>query len=70
MVRSLARYDLVALPVVDDNDCLVGVITVDDVLDHILPNDWRSKAADDRADSAPATASITLPSVANGGTRG
>lgn len=70
VVRSLARYDLVALPVVDDNDCLVGVITVDDVLDHILPNDWRSKAADDRADSAPATTSITLPSVTNGGTRG
>jgi magnesium transporter len=33
MARLVQRYDLVALPVVDANDRLVGVITVDDVLD-------------------------------------
>jgi magnesium transporter len=33
MARMVQRYDLVALPVVDDDDRLVGVITVDDVLD-------------------------------------
>ncbi|MBI5288599.1 MAG: magnesium transporter [Chloroflexi bacterium] len=33
MARFVQRYDLVALPVVDANDRLVGVITVDDVLD-------------------------------------
>jgi magnesium transporter len=33
MARMVQRYDLVALPVVDSEDRLVGVITVDDVLD-------------------------------------
>lgn len=41
--RVLASYNLVSIPVVDDNDRLVGVVTVDDVLDHILPDDWRSR---------------------------
>lgn len=42
VARVLASYDLVAVPVVDDEHRLVGVITVDDVLDHILPEDWRT----------------------------
>jgi magnesium transporter len=33
MARLVQRYDLVAMPVVDADDRLVGVITVDDVLD-------------------------------------
>jgi magnesium transporter len=33
MARLVQRYDLVALPVVDADDRIVGVITVDDVLD-------------------------------------
>jgi magnesium transporter len=33
MARLVQRYDLVALPVVDAEDRIVGVITVDDVLD-------------------------------------
>lgn len=33
MARLVQRYDLVALPVVDANDRLIGVVTVDDVLD-------------------------------------
>jgi Mg/Co/Ni transporter MgtE len=44
--RILASYNLVQVPVVDDNHRLVGVVTIDDVLDRLLPDDWRSADAD------------------------
>lgn len=56
--RILASYDLVSVPVVDDNHRLVGVVTVDDILDYLLPDDWRSHDEDEpakllRADTSP-----------------
>ncbi|MDM4138948.1 MULTISPECIES: CBS domain-containing protein [Mycobacterium] len=41
VTRYLAAYNLVCGPVVDDQNHLVGAVTVDDLLDHLLPHDWR-----------------------------
>ncbi len=38
---QLAAYDVVTLAVIDDSHRLVGAVTVDDVLDRLLPADWR-----------------------------
>lgn len=44
--RYFATYDLVCAPVVDADRRMLGAVTVDDVLDHILPNDWRGVQLD------------------------
>jgi Mg/Co/Ni transporter MgtE len=43
ITERMATYNLVAWPVVDAQDRLVGAVTVDDVLDHLLPRDWRDR---------------------------
>ena len=53
VTRHLATYNLVAVPVVDDNDRLLGAVSVDDVIDHLLPEDWRDR------DEQPADAAAT-----------
>ena len=37
----LAAYDLVAIAVCDEAQRLIGAVTVDDVIDHMLPPTWR-----------------------------
>ena len=44
--RYFATYNLVIAPVVNAQNQLVGAVTVDDVLDHMLPPDWRGDQMD------------------------
>jgi Mg/Co/Ni transporter MgtE len=39
----MADYNLYAVPVVDEGDRVVGVVTVDDVLEATIPEDWRRR---------------------------
>ena len=48
VVRILANYNLMAVPVVDEHDRLLGAVTVDDVLDHLLPENWRNSSGRER----------------------
>jgi CBS domain-containing protein len=41
VATRMAAYNLIGIAVCDDADRLVGAITVDDVLDRLLPADWR-----------------------------
>jgi CBS domain-containing protein len=41
--RLIAEDDLVTLPVVDDAGRLLGIVTVDDAIDVILPNAWKKR---------------------------
>jgi CBS domain-containing protein len=41
VARLMTDYDLTVVPVVDDGQQILGVITVDDVLELILPRGWR-----------------------------
>lgn len=53
--RLMAAYNILAVPVVDSERRLLGAISIDDVLDHLLPEDWREGSDD--AD-APAGAGV------------
>ena len=78
VARILASYNLVSVPVVDENQRLVGVVTIDDVLDYLLPDDWRSHDEDqplpprERARQSAvstATAPIAIPQMQRTTTR-
>lgn len=52
IARYFAAYNLVAGPVVDSAGHLLGAVTVDDVLDHLLPANWRDRFADEHDNPA------------------
>ena len=43
VARVMADYNLTALPVADEHERMIGVITVDDVLEAMLPRAWRRR---------------------------
>jgi Mg/Co/Ni transporter MgtE len=47
----MTDYNLMTIPVVDDERHLLGVITVDDVLEVTLPEDWRRREAAEPPDA-------------------
>jgi Mg/Co/Ni transporter MgtE len=59
VTRYLAAYNLVCGPVVDEESHLLGAVTVDDVLDHLLPDDWRDTYQDPFDDQESAVKGAT-----------
>jgi len=43
VARLMTDFDLTVVPVVSDDDVLLGIITVDDVLELVLPEGWRRR---------------------------
>lgn len=44
VARVFERYKFLALPVVDEDQRLQGIITIDDTLEQLLPDDWRRRS--------------------------
>ena len=55
VAERLASYNMLAVGVCDSYGRLLGAVTVDDVLDHLLPENWRH----DHRDSATHTAATS-----------
>ena len=47
VTRYFAAYNLVAVPIVDAENHLLGAVTVDDLLDHLLGDNWREATGTD-----------------------
>ncbi len=43
IAQMVSKYNLIAVPVVDDENCLHGVVTADDALDKIIPTAWKKR---------------------------
>ncbi len=43
VAQTVAKYDLLAVPVVDDENRLHGIVTADDALDKVIPTAWKKR---------------------------
>jgi Mg/Co/Ni transporter MgtE len=43
VAEMVSKYNLIAIPVVDEQDALLGIITVDDIVDFLLPTPLRKR---------------------------
>jgi CBS domain-containing protein len=43
VAQRIAEYNLLALPVIDESGDILGIITVDDAMEILLPKDWRHR---------------------------
>jgi magnesium transporter len=43
VAQLITKYDLLAVPVVDDQNVLQGIVTADDALDKIIPTAWKKR---------------------------
>ncbi len=68
VAAHLAFYNLVAAPVTDDGGHLIGVVTVDDLLDHLLPENWRDRGT--RSGRRPGLVTGAASTPRPGGSRG
>jgi len=41
--KAIAKYNLLAVPVVDDEGRLEGIVTVDDAIDVVIPTAWKKR---------------------------
>jgi Mg/Co/Ni transporter MgtE len=43
VAQVITKYDLLAVPVVDDENVIHGIVTADDALDKIIPTAWKKR---------------------------
>ena len=43
VAQAVAKYNLLAVPVVDDDGRIHGIVTADDALDKIIPTAWKKR---------------------------
>ncbi|MDQ3803871.1 MAG: CBS domain-containing protein [Acidobacteriota bacterium] len=43
VAETMAEYNLLALPVLDDEGDIAGIVTVDDAMEYLLPKGWRQR---------------------------
>jgi magnesium transporter len=44
VARVMSDYNLIAIPVLEGDGTVVGIIAVDDVLEQLIPEEWRWRA--------------------------